>query len=118
MFITIFDENVDFISDGGGGGGTDMRLSFRCKSNCVFSVELIFVSPGDCAELALDIVVVAPSFEVVLSIWLSSELGIGMSTKHTESLIPFDVCASQIFSVLGAASTKIYYSSIQNQIKS
>lgn len=68
------------------------------------------VSPGDgSTEFAFDVTI--PSFEVVkLSLWLSSTLGIGMSTKHTASLIPFDVCASLIFSVLATklgASTEI-----------
>lgn len=97
-----------------------MRLNLRCNSNCVFSIEFIFVSPGDGIEFVFVIVVVVvveivitaatPSFEVVLSIWLSSELGIGMSTKHTGSFIPFAVCASLIFSELVAelaASTEI-----------
>lgn len=108
---------MHFDSVGGGGGGTEMRLNLRCNSNCVFSIEFIFVSPGDGIEFVFVIVVVeivitaaTPSFEVVLSIWLSSELGIGMSTKHTGSFIPFAVCASLIFSELVAelaASTEI-----------
>lgn len=111
VVITILEENVVFGScSGGGGGGTEIRLNCRCMSFCDVSDELNNGSPGDGSiEFVLDCVAF-PSFEVVISLWLSFALGIGMSTKHTESFIPLDVCASSIcselVSILGA-STKI-----------
>lgn len=111
--IAIFEENVLLDScscSGGGGGGAEIRFNCRCISFCDFSDELIPVSSGDGSiEFVLDIEV--PSFEVVISLWLSFALGIGMSTKHIGSFIPLDVCASLIWfelaSTLGA-STEIF----------
>lgn len=103
----MFETKQVFGSLGGGGGGTEMRLNCRCKSVCDFSDELFAASLD---EYSIEVNVVVPSFEVVVSLWFSSALGIGMSTKHTASLIPFDACASLIFSelavVLGASTVE------------
>lgn len=110
VVITIFDENVFFGScSGGGGGGTEIRLNCRCMSFCDFSDGFIPVSPGD-GSIEFVLYVTIPSFEVVVSLWLSFALGMGMSTKDTVSFIPLDVCASSIWSemvsILGASTEK------------
>lgn len=110
--IAMFTETVLLDScscSGGGGGGAEIRFNCLCISVCDFSDKLIPISSGDGSiEFTLDIEV--PSFEVVESLWLSFALGIGMSTKHIGSFIPFDVCASLIWFKLAStigASTEI-----------